>query len=44
MIGICPRGQEGVERIGGALKVNDKSFIFYTCLPNTVDPSGVKGK
>jgi len=50
---VCNRASEseyaqgvrkGVERIGRALKVNDKTFIFYTCLPDTVDPRGRKGK
>jgi hypothetical protein len=36
--------RKGVERIGRALKANDKAFIFYTCLPDTVDPRGPKGK
>jgi hypothetical protein len=36
--------RKGVERIGRALKVNDQTSIFYTCLPDTVDPRGPKGK
>jgi len=36
--------RKGVERNGQALKVNDQTFIFYTCLPDTVDPRGPKGK
>lgn len=36
--------RKGVERNGRALKVNDKTFIFYTCLPDTVDPRGPRGK
>ncbi len=35
--------RKGVERIGRALKINDKTFIFYACLPDTVDPRGPKG-
>jgi len=29
---------------GMALKVNDKTFIFYSCRPDGVDPRGPKGK
>jgi hypothetical protein len=36
--------RKGVERNGRALKVDDKTSIFYTCLPDTVDPRGLKGK
>ncbi len=36
--------RKGVERNGPALKVDDKTSIFYTCLPDTVDPRGVNGK
>jgi hypothetical protein len=36
--------RKGVERNGRALKVNDQTFIFYTCLPDTVDPRGPKWK
>ncbi len=43
-IGICPRGQEGRGADRASAEVNDKTFIFYTCLPDTVDPRGPKGK
>jgi hypothetical protein len=33
-----------VERIERALRVNDRTSIFYTCLPDTVDPREPKGK
>jgi hypothetical protein len=36
--------RKGVERIGGALKVDDRTFISYACLPGTVDPRGPKAK
>jgi hypothetical protein len=36
--------RKGVERNGQALKVNDKTFIVYTCLLDTMDPRGPKGK
>ena len=36
--------RKGVERNGRELKVNDGTLIFYTCLPDTVDPRGPKGK
>jgi hypothetical protein len=36
--------RKGVERNGRALKVNDQTFIFYACLPDTVDPRAPKGK
>ncbi len=36
--------RKGVERDGPALKVNDKTFIFYTCLPDSVDPRAPKGR
>jgi hypothetical protein len=36
--------RKGVERNGQALKVDDQTFIVYTCLLDTVDPRGPKGK
>jgi len=36
--------RKGVDRDGQALKVNDKTSIFYTCLPDTVYPRGPKTK
>jgi len=36
--------RKGVERNGRALKVSDKTFIFYTCLPDTLDPREPKAK
>jgi len=36
--------RKGVERNGRALKVNDKTFAFYTCLPDTLDPRAPKAK
>ena len=36
--------KKGAQRNGRALIVEDKHFIFYACLPDTVDPRGPKGK
>jgi hypothetical protein len=34
--------RKGIERNGQALNVGYKTFIFYTCLPGTMDPHGAK--
>jgi len=36
--------RKGVERNGQALKVNDTTFIVYTCLLDTGDPRGARGE
>jgi hypothetical protein len=36
--------RKGVERVGRELRVNDQTFISYTCLRDTEDPRGPKGK
>ena len=36
--------RKGIERNGQALKVSDQTLIVYSCLPDTVDLRGPKGK